>query len=215
MYDNDFSRYGITRLNSDGSLDMTFKPGIEVEDQIKAIAIQSDGKVIVAGDFWFRNSSNPKMNIARLNSDGSLDASFDPGTGTMRDIKNNRNGIIETMILQRDGKLIIGGDFTSYNGIGRNRIARILTSPTITELSASNSEAIFTIFPNPGKGIVTITVPILDSKVDVYSMAGEKVFSTTLSCHTTIVDLEKLDPGMYVVKMYHTNGVSIGKVILE
>ena len=48
---------------------------------------------------------------------GSLDSSFDPGTGP--------DGYIYSIALQSDGKILIGGDFTSYNGTGRNYIARI------------------------------------------------------------------------------------------
>src|SRR5436305_323162 len=48
---------------------------------------------------------------------GDLDAGFDPGTGA--------NNSVLTTALQPDGKIIIGGAFTSYNSIGRNRIARL------------------------------------------------------------------------------------------
>ena len=49
-------------------------------------------------------------------ADGSLDASFDPGTGA--------NDPVQALAIQPDGKILIGGWFTSYNGTGRNYIAR-------------------------------------------------------------------------------------------
>ena len=100
----------IARVNSDGSLDTTFTApaactGIRV-------ASQPDGKVIT-------NSSCQGTNthISRLNSNGTLDASFSPGTGA--------NGSVDTVVLQSDGKILVGGQFTAFNGQTRNGLARL------------------------------------------------------------------------------------------
>lgn len=106
----------ITRLNADGSLDITFNPGMGANSGVSAIAIQLDGKILIGGNFTSYDGI-PRNRIARLNADGSLDTSFDPGTGAS-------NGI-NAIAIQPDGNILIGGGFTSYNGIGRNRIARI------------------------------------------------------------------------------------------
>jgi uncharacterized delta-60 repeat protein len=97
---NGTNRYGLARLNSNGSLDNTFNPAVGGFP----IALQPDGKVLVGG-------------YARLNADGSLDGSFNPGTGA--------NGIVASIIARSDGKVIIGGNFTTVNGTNRNRIARL------------------------------------------------------------------------------------------
>src|SRR5207247_2555797 len=55
--------------------------------------------------------------IGRLNTDGSVDPSFDSGTGP--------NGLVYSVALQPDGKLLIGGEFTGVNGTSRNHIARL------------------------------------------------------------------------------------------
>ena len=106
----------IARLNSDGSLDATFIPGTGANNTVNTTAIQTDGKIIIGGDFTTYNGTGRNY-IARLNSDGSLDATFDPGTGA--------NNIVYTTAIQTDGKIIIGGDFTAYNGTALNRIARL------------------------------------------------------------------------------------------
>jgi uncharacterized delta-60 repeat protein len=115
MY-NGTARNYIARLNTDGSLDTGFDPGSGANGYVRAIALQSDGKIIIGGEFT-TYSGTGRNYIARLNADGSLDATFDPGSGA--------NGTIQTMALQSDGKTLIGGDFTTYNGTGRNRIARL------------------------------------------------------------------------------------------
>jgi len=113
---NGTSRNRIARLNSDGSLDLTFNPGAGANNAIVAIAIQNDGQIIIGGGFTSYNGTS-RNRIARVNNDGSLDGTYNPGTGA--------NFTLFFIAIQNDGKVIIGGDFTSYNGILRNRIARI------------------------------------------------------------------------------------------
>jgi uncharacterized delta-60 repeat protein len=106
----------ITRLNMDGSLDTTFKIGKGADRKIHKIAIQSDGKIIIGGHFRAYNDIDITR-IARLNADGSLDANFKPGKGA--------DGPIEAIAIQNDGRIIIGGWFSTYNGIKQNNIARL------------------------------------------------------------------------------------------
>ncbi|MFA7379816.1 MAG: T9SS type A sorting domain-containing protein [Bacteroidia bacterium] len=113
---NGTGRNYIARLNADGSLDSSFNPGTGANGTVWKTTIQSDGKIIIGGNFTSYNGT-VRNYIARLNADGSLDSSFNPGTGA--------NSTVWTTSIQSDGKIIIGGNFTSYNGTGRNRIARI------------------------------------------------------------------------------------------
>jgi len=119
---NGTSRFGIARLNTDGSLDTSFDPGSGVNLPIFNTAIQNDGKIIFGGQFTLFDGTAINR-IARLNTDGSLDTSFDPGSGA--------NLPIETISIQNDGKIIIVGLFTSYNGTPRNRIARLNTDGSL------------------------------------------------------------------------------------
>ena len=69
---NNISRYGIARLNDDGSLDNTFDVGAGVNGAVQAIALQPDGKVIIGGPFNSYNGLD-RRGLARVNVDGSLD----------------------------------------------------------------------------------------------------------------------------------------------
>lgn len=109
----------IARLNPDGSLDGSFSPGTGPDLPILSTTLQSDGKILIGGNFTTYMGAS-RNNIARVNADGSLDATFNPGTGA------NQN--IFATAIQSDGKIIIGGDFTIYNGAVRNRIARLMNS---------------------------------------------------------------------------------------
>jgi uncharacterized delta-60 repeat protein len=138
---NGTARNYIARLNANGSLDASFNPGTGANSTIWTTTLQSDGKIVIGGEFITYNGT-VRNRIARLNADGSLDATFNPGTGT--------NNIVRTTAVQSDGKIIIGGQFTSYNGTGRNRIARILncTTPNVTltgtNIICSGSNTTFT-----------------------------------------------------------------------
>jgi len=113
---------GFLQLNSDGSVDETFNGGgIGLNSTVYRILRQTDGKYIVVGQFTTHNGvSRPR--IARINADGTLDASFTVGTGA--------NSTVFDAALQQDGKIVIAGAFTSYNGSAANRIARINTDGT-------------------------------------------------------------------------------------
>lgn len=108
----------IAKLNTDGTLDTDFNPGTGANNPVISVAIQSDGKILIGGWFGGYNES-PRQKIARLNAGGSLDTTFDPGTGAT-------GGTVESIALQSDGKILIGGGFSTYNGTARNKIARIL-----------------------------------------------------------------------------------------
>lgn len=104
------------RLNADGTADLGFNPGTGPSSSVFCCLVQPDGKVIIGGNFTTYNGTSSNR-IARLNTNGSIDASFVLGTGA--------NSQVLAMTRQADGKIIITGTFTSYNGIACNRIARL------------------------------------------------------------------------------------------
>jgi uncharacterized delta-60 repeat protein len=115
------TKNGICRLNSDGSIDTSFNSGTGFMEQssnsiIFSIVIQNDGKILIGGSFNSYNGVS-KGNIIRLNTDGSIDTSFNIGLGF--------DQLVSSMALQSDGKIIVGGGFTSYQGITENRIIRL------------------------------------------------------------------------------------------
>ena len=108
----DFSA-GIARLNADGTTDYTFMNGLTgVADypldypQVYSIAVQSDGKVLIGGAFRIVNGVR-RIGIARPNADGTLD------TGFQNEI--NAYAVVNSIAVQSDGKVIIGGNFTTVN----------------------------------------------------------------------------------------------------
>jgi uncharacterized delta-60 repeat protein len=121
---NNIPRNNVARLNSDGSLDRTYNEGTTTgtNGPVSALALQSDGKLIIGGAFT-NVRGTPRVRIARLDTDGRVDTSFDPGTGVDQQILS--------AALQRDGKVIIASFFNSYNGVPRSKIARVNTNGSL------------------------------------------------------------------------------------
>jgi uncharacterized delta-60 repeat protein len=97
-------------------LDLSFNPGTGGNNRILDVAYQPDGKVLISGDLTSGNGLT-RNRIARINTDGGLDGSFNPGVGCKTQILS--------LAYQPDGKVLVGGGFTSYRGAARNRIARL------------------------------------------------------------------------------------------
>jgi len=118
------NQFCMIRLDADGNLDYSFDgdgilifdvPG-STYDTITSLAIQPDGKIIAGG--YCVTSSSEKFCLARFNSNGSLDKTFNssdtPGY-RIQDLSTNRE-MANAMILQPDGKIILGG--TCIDGSG-------------------------------------------------------------------------------------------------
>lgn len=154
----DFTSYNgnpcnyIVRLNSDGTIDPSFNIGSGFNNQVRYIAIQNDGKILVGGAFSSYNS-NTCSRIVRLNSNGSIDATFATGTGF--------NNTVYGMAIQNDGKILVTGLFTSYDGNSINRIIRLNSNGSIDTGFYNNvgggfdNSTYYVALQNDGKIIVT------------------------------------------------------------
>ncbi len=114
------SRASIARINPNGSIDSTFNPGTGFDQEVASIALQSDGKIIAVGDFDYF-SGTACNGIARLNADGSYDATFNSGSGF-----TSSPYFYETLV-QPDGKILVAGELYEYNGAEVKGIVRLNT----------------------------------------------------------------------------------------
>jgi uncharacterized delta-60 repeat protein len=114
----------IIRLTSGGTIDKTFVIGTGLNGNVSngCVKIQTDGKILVGGTFTLYSGITASR-IVRLNTDGSIDSTFAYGAGF--------NSTVLTIALQNDGKILIGGNFTTYSGLTSNRIIRLNTNGTI------------------------------------------------------------------------------------
>lgn len=120
---NGTTRNRIVRLNADGSIDNGFVIGTGFQSPVRSIALQSDGKILVGGEFTSYNGTTAQNRIVRLNSDGSLDNTLTPGTGF--------GSTVNKIIASSDQKIYVAGEFTTFNSVNRNRIARLNANGTL------------------------------------------------------------------------------------
>ena len=144
------------RLNADGSLDTTFRPqfGTHYQDRIDSIVVQDDGRILVGGHFtWL--CGQIRQNLGRLNPDGTLDAGFDP------QVVGDPSGfgypcpLVEALALQADGKILVGGCFTTLGGHPRRNLGRLNPDGTLdTGFRADTDSTVMSLAVQPNGMIV-------------------------------------------------------------
>jgi uncharacterized delta-60 repeat protein len=125
-----FQRHRIARLNPDGSLDESFNPNPGADRIVYSMVVQADGKIVVGGAFN-ELGGHIREKIARLNQDGTIDESFDPGIKGEDDPHFNVSAY--TLALQEDGKIIVGGWFDTLAGEPRNNLGRLNPDGTLDQ----------------------------------------------------------------------------------
>lgn len=112
----------LAKITSQLDPDTTFNPGVGPGNAVYTFASQSDGKIIFGGAFTTYSGSSANR-IERINTDGTIDTSFNQGVGF--------NGDVFAIKIQPDGKILVGGSFTSYSGsASQNRIIRLNSNGT-------------------------------------------------------------------------------------
>ena len=118
MVGGTFTDFILARFNADGSLDTGFGTGGKVttnmvsgqQEEALGVAIQSDGKIVVAG--YTRAGLDFNFALARYNTDGSLDASF----GVGGKVVSGAAGLANAVAIQSDGKIVVAGELNAAAG---------------------------------------------------------------------------------------------------
>jgi uncharacterized delta-60 repeat protein len=110
----------IIRLNADGTKDTGFDNSTGFNGEVMDIAIDSNGKIYLVG--WFTQyKGDSASGIIRLNPDGTKDTGFDNSTG----FTSGGTLIVSSLAIDANGKIYVGGNFTSYKGTSAISIIRL------------------------------------------------------------------------------------------
>ena len=174
----------IIRLNADGSVDASFNPGAGADATVQTIKLQPDGKILVVGNFFAFNTFN-HGGVERLNPNGSRDTLFNLGFfGVPRPVG------VYGVDVQPDGKILICGDFTSYNNTARNAVARLtaggyLDTPFKASVASTiSSPSVFDIKTQPdGKILIVGSYQIVNgaSKNNLARLRKDSTLDPTFS----------------------------------
>lgn len=194
---------GLCRIYPDGSLDPTFTSGITSGGVLRML-VQPDGRILIGGTFT-EYDGVPRNRIARLEPDGSLDLTFDPGTGA--------DGPVSALALQPNGRLLVGGSFTSYDGTPRARVARLhgtmetalheLRHPAIQQVMIPGMVAV----PEGWEGAAHVVV--LD-----HGGRTVKELRVMLAPAAGPIDLGPLPAGAYLVRLEQAGRMVVGRTFV-
>jgi len=220
----------LARINSDGSLDTSFKPVPFGSDLANALVLP-DGKIMISGYFGSVNGV-PAPRIARLNSDGSHDTSFRAvmvpypfAVGSMCLLPDGKllvcadNGLcrlnkdgskdssfnagvspvtgVSVCRLLSDGRPMIAGSFTAYNGVTRNRLARLKGPLGAGIEQLTTAPAKLRVYPNPTSGLLYLDEDAHD--IVIADLQG-KTWMQNAGHVDGPVDLNCLKQGVYVLQ---------------
>lgn len=146
---------------SPGTLDVTFGtngktsnglfyPSLNERDEIRGIALQSDGKIVAAG--FSNNGSNGDFSLARYNTNGTLDNTFGAaGAGTLTTPMGTGNDEGMGVAIQSDGKIIVAGLATHSVTFSKGfALARYNTNGTLDNTFGTTGKIVTSLGPNDG-----------------------------------------------------------------
>jgi uncharacterized delta-60 repeat protein len=164
------TKYGIVRLNPNGTIDNTFNQfgvGFTPNVGIRDVVVQPDGKILLAGENLtnYNGVSLGRPGLIRLNPDGSLDTTFILNTST--------NVIGIECELQSDGKILFYNDLGGYNGNATRRLVRLNPDGS---LDGTFPNTALSIGVSPSRRFSDIVVDNLDR---IYLLGTDLIYSGT------------------------------------
>jgi len=191
----------LIRLKNDGTLDRSFSLNTITDLSIYKIAIQTDQKILITGDLTIYNGL-PIKNFARLNNDGSIDNSFNIGTGV--------NNSISAIVPANDESIFIAGNFSSYNETPIFRIAKISSKENLSTFDTEKSNII--IYPNPVRSKLFISENTV-SDYEIFNIMGQKIISGKID--KNYIDVANLQEGTYILNFKSKKGESITEKFIK
>ncbi len=198
----------IVRLNANGSVDTTFSIGTGFNTNPLSIALQNDNKIVAVGNFSTYNGVSQNK-IAVLNADGTLDTTFNSGTGFF--------SLPLTVKIDNTGAIWAGGGLYTYNNAVNNYLIKLngTAVPLSTENVISSNKTInLKLYPNPTSGNFNIQInqELIGSKVTVHNILGQKIKEFQLDGLTTNQNLEK---GIYIFEIEKDGNKTSRKLIVN
>jgi uncharacterized delta-60 repeat protein len=139
----------LARPAQPGSVDTGFAPSLDSNAVVYAVALQTNGQILLGGSFVSVGGMGI-TNLARLNPDGSLDASFNPARAVDK-------GYVDAIAIQADGKILVGGFFASSGFTAPANLCRLNTNGTVDNLFDPGlyvDSAVNSVVPLRGGGIL-------------------------------------------------------------
>lgn len=228
-YDGDspFDGFAIVRYNSNGSLDSTFDSDGKVLMFIyhgygNSVVIQNDGKIVVAG------YSGSNFALARYNSNGSLDTTFNSDGKVLTGFEGNYD-YGYSVAIQSDGKIVVAGetwngtdyDFAIARYIGCSESSPFAKSPcdsSTVDIAENTEISDVSIYPNPTSGIFTVSLKnkTVETKICVYDVLGNCLWKKDCRNNVNLkIDLSCQSKGIYFMEIVSEGERAVKKIAVE
>jgi RHS repeat-associated protein len=197
-------RNRIARLLPDGEMDHTFRLFAGVNGPVKGIAVQANGKIVVAGEFTNVNGE-PRNHIAQLEADGSLGEAFN----------HDVNGVINCLVQQvPSGEIYVGGAFSMVGETIRSRIARFTPDGALDSLDPELEHNLVNAIALETNGPTLLSIVVGGSYLDGEDIRG-KVSRVQPGGVVETAFNPDLDDAVYAVRLQQNGNVLIGGAFTE
>jgi uncharacterized delta-60 repeat protein len=126
----------LARFDAARRLDLSFGERATADGAVRVLVAQLDGRLLLGGDFTTLHGLS-RPGIARLRPDGVPDETFQPGSGPGGSARGART--IESVAVQPDGRILIGGFFSEWNRVPRHGLARLESNGSLDPSFAPNA----------------------------------------------------------------------------
>jgi uncharacterized delta-60 repeat protein len=210
--------FALARYNTDGTLDNTFSTDGIVTTAISngndygySMAIQSDGKILLAGSSKCSTCSDNDYALARYNTDGTLDNTFSTD-GIVITAVLSGDDLGRSVAIQADGKILVAGSST-IGATSDFALVRYWGDVTVSTDEIGETGGC-KIYPNPTKGVFTIQAKSQISKMEIYDMYGNLVTAKQCLVNKDI-NISALPKGIYYisVKVQDSDNVVVKKIV--
>ncbi len=188
----------LARYNLDGSLDTTFGSSGIVNivlvpgGSANAVAIDTEGKIVVAGVSTVRDSGSQDFTLIKLNSDGSLDTSFGSGGIVTTNFGDRNSDSANAIAIQSDGKIVAAGS-SFFNGLSDFALARYNTDGSL-DTSFGTGGKVLTDFNNGSNDVVNAVAIQIDGRI-------------VLAGFSNAIDPSGFPAGDFALARYNTDGI--------
>ena len=171
------AQFGLSRYNSDGTLDSTFGLGGKVSTEFGgtsapyALVLRTDGKLLAAGEAWNPTAGNPDFAMARYNNDGSLDTTLG-GDGTVTTDFVNTQDIATSVAIQSNGNILLAGESQPIPGADSRFALASYTPEGEPDSAFGNNGRVITTFGTFAASIGAISIQS-DAKIVAVGSALE------------------------------------------
>lgn len=207
---NGVARVDLARLNADGSVDTGFDAGLTAGSSLNQVTVQPNGRLLLSANVSARVGGVSKGPLVRLLPDGGLDNTFAASPALIA-------GSVYSTLVQADGGIMVGGQFSQVDGQPRLSLARLTAPQVLATAPAALADATTEAWPNPVHSVLHLRLnPALQPRrAELLDLTGRLVRTQPLTSATADVSVQQLPTGLYLLRVTYASGPVTRRIVVE